>query len=176
MMALPDVKELQVRVGDTTRAGQLRMAPPVILPNDMFAGTPIKRIPNGFTFVRAEGPMQEKIGVFPVANDLGWAEESNEQMRQRIGRIFYSDLMILAMDKQVTLGEFLHVAQEKMQLLGPALGRIQTERYNPLFDRTFSLLWERGDIPPPPPEMLGEDGQLKIRVEFISPLAKAQKA
>jgi hypothetical protein len=175
MVALPDVKELQVRVRDTTRAGQLALDPPVLLPHDSFAGQPIKRIPGGFTFVRADGAMQDKIGVFPTAGNLPWSENEMEQMRQRIGRTFFSDLMLLAMDKQVTLGEFLHVAQEKMQLLGPFLGRLQTERYNPLFDRTFSLLWDQGRIPPPPPELVGEDGRLKYRVEYISPLAKAQK-
>lgn len=175
MIALPDAKELQVRVRDTTKAGQLRMAPPVLLPHDGFAGTTIRRTPNGFTFVRGEGAMQDKIGVFPVAGDLGWSEQSMEGMRQRIGRVFFSDLMLMAMDKQVTLGEFLHTAQEKMQMLGPFLGRLQTERYNPIFERTFHLLWDQGLIPPPPRALLAENGELKYRVDYISPLAKAQK-
>lgn len=175
MIALPDIKELQIRVRDTTKAGQLALDPPVLLPHDSFAGQPIKKVPGGLTFVRADGAMQDKIGVFPTAGNLPWSEQELEGMRQRIGRTFFSDLMLLAMDKQVTLGEFLQVAQEKMQLLGPFLGRLQTERYNPLFDRTFHLLWEQGKIPPPPPELIGEDGRLKYRVEYISPLAKAQK-
>jgi hypothetical protein len=175
MMALPDSKELQVRVRDTTKAGQLQLSPPVLLADDGFAGTPIKRIPNGYTFVRSEGRMQDKIGVFPTAGNLAWSEEGLDALRRRIGQTFYADLMTVAMDKQVTLGEFMEVAQEKMQFLGDALVRLQDERYKPLFDRVFSIQWEAGKFPPPPRELIGEDGWLKFKVEYISPMARAQK-
>jgi hypothetical protein len=175
MMALPDSKELQVRVRDTTKAGQLQLSPPVLLADDGFAGSPIKRIPGGYTFVRSEGRMQDKIGVFPTAANLAWSEEGLDGLRRRIGQTFYADLMSVAMDKKVTLGEFMEVAQEKMQFLGDALVRLQDERYKPLFDRVFHILWEAGKIPPPPRELIGEDGQLKFKVEYISPMARAQK-
>lgn len=175
MMALPDSKELQVRVRDTTRAGQLQLAPPVLLSDDGFAGSPIKRIPGGYTFVRSEGRMQDKIGVFPTAANLAWSEEGLDGLRRRIGQTFYSDLMSVAMDKQVTLGEFMEVAQEKMQFLGDALVRLQDERYKPLFDRVFQILWEAGKIPRPPLELIGDDGWLKFKVEYISPMARAMK-
>lgn len=175
IMALPDLKELQVRESDTTKARQLAMSPPVLLPSDGFAGLPIRRTPGGITFIRSDGSMSDKIGVFPTSSSLASHEQSNERMEARIGRIFFSDLMIMASDKEQTLGEFLHVAQEKMQLLGPFLGRLQTERYNPIFERTFSVLWEQGKIPQPPRELIGEDGYLKYKVDYISPLARAQK-
>ena len=175
MIALPDVKELQARTRDTSRAGQLALEPPVLLPNDGFAGMPIQRKPGGVSFVRMDGAMQDKIGVFPTASNLPWSEESMEKLRERIGRTFFSDLMILSQDRETTLGEFLQVAQEKMQLLGPFLGRLQTERYNPLFDRTFSVLWDQGWIPPAPPQIMGPGGYIKMKVDYISPLAKAQK-
>jgi hypothetical protein len=175
MMALPDSKELQIRTRDTTKAGQLQLSPPVLLADDGFAGTPIKRIPGGYTFVRSEGRMQDKIGVFPTAGNLVWSEQSMDGLRHRIGQTFYADLMSVAMDKKVTLGEFMEVAQEKMQFLGDALVRLQDERYKPLFDRTFHILWEAGKLPPPPRELIGEDGWLKFKVEYISPMARAQK-
>lgn len=176
MTALPDVKELQTRVTTTTMAGQLRMQPPMALSHDGFTGQTIKRVPGGYTFVRTDGGrVQDHIGQFPVAGDLNWSDKSIEDMQRHIRAIFYHDLMSLGMDKQVTLGEFLQMAQEKMQYLGEALGRLQYERRQPLFDRTFDILWDLGEVPPPPPELIGEDGHLKYRLEYISPLAKAQK-
>ena len=64
-------------------------------------------------------------------------------------------------------------------MLGPYVVRLQTERYNPLFDRTFDWLWDQGMVlkycGPPPRELIGQDGELKYKVEYVSLLAKAQK-
>ena len=181
MIALPDIKELQIRKRDTTKAGQLRLAPPAILANEGFAGVPIKRTPWGFTFANLDAgkKMQDMVASFPIPGDLGWSDSEMEQMRTQIKAVFFYDLMLMAIQKEVTLGEFMELAQEKMQLLGPYVGRLQTERYNPLFDRTFNLLWDQGKIltycGPPPRELIGPDGELKYKVEYVSPLAKAQK-
>lgn len=177
MEALPDIKELQQRVRDTSRAGQRALDPPLLLPHDGFAGAMIRKIPGGVNIIRSDGrPMQDKIGVFPTAANLPWAEDSNEGMRRGIRETYYYDLMSLYYDKSSTLGEFLEVAQDKMQTLGPCIERMQDEFHKPAFDRTFTVLWEQGLIPPPPREILGEDGQVKFKVIYKSPLALAQKA
>jgi len=172
MIGLPDVKMLQQMEQDILKAGQKKLSPPVLLPSDGFLG-PIKLTPNGINFYRGDASMQEKIGVFPAPEDLGYAEEKLEQKRNQIRRIFFNDLMVLAQDKETTATEFIQVAQEKMQMLGPFLGRLQTEKFNPLFDRTFNILWDAGEIPPPPPELIRAGGGIKI--DYISPLAIAQK-
>ncbi len=172
MIALPDVKMLQQMEQDILKAGQKKLSPPILLPSDGFLG-PIKLTPNGINFYRGDAAMQEKIGVFPAPEDLGYAEEKLEQKRNQIGRIFFNDLMLLAQDKEMTATEFVQVAQEKMQMLGPFLGRLQTEKFNPLFDRVFNILWDAGEIPPPPMELIRAGGGL--RIDYISPLAKAQK-
>jgi hypothetical protein len=173
MVALPDIKELQQKRQDILKAAQKKLSPPLLLPNDGFMGQPIRLTPSGINFINSDGNMNEKIGVFPVAQDLGYDEADMEATRNRIGRIFFNDLMILAQDKEVTATEFIQVAQEKMQMLGPFLGRLQTERYNPIFDRVFNILWDAGEIPPPPEVLIQNGGNL--RVEYISPLAKAQR-
>lgn len=171
MVALPDVKMLQTMESDILIAGQKKLSPPLLLPSDGFIG-PLRLTPTGINFFRGDGTAGDRIGVFPVPDDLGYAEEKMEQKRNQIGRIFFNDLMILAQDKEVTATEFVQVAQEKMQMLGPFLGRLMSEKYNPLFDRVFNLAWNAGVIPPPPKEMQG--GATKI--DYISPLAKAQRA
>lgn len=43
---------------------------------------------------------------------------------------------------------------------------------NPLIDRTFAIMQDKGLLPPPPQELSGAD----LRIEYISVLAQAQKA
>jgi hypothetical protein len=58
-----------------------------------------------------------------------------------------------------------------MRLLGPVLGRLQSEMLQPLISRVFGLLLRNGVLPPAPEELQGQD----IEIEYVSPLAKAQK-
>ena len=58
-----------------------------------------------------------------------------------------------------------------MRLLGPVLGRLQAELLQPLISRSFALLLRAGLLPQPPQELQGQD----IDIEYVSPLAKAQK-
>ncbi len=58
-----------------------------------------------------------------------------------------------------------------MRLLGPVLGRLQSELLQPLIDRCFALMLRQGSFTTPPEELQGLD----IDIEYVSPLAKAQK-
>jgi len=61
--------------------------------------------------------------------------------------------------------------EEKMRLLGPVLGRLQSELLQPLISRSFALLLRNGLLPAAPEQLQGQD----IDIEYVSPLAKAQK-
>ena len=71
----------------------------------------------------------------------------------------------------MTATEVLQRNEEKMRLLGPVLGRLQAELLQPLISRSFALLLGSGLLPPAPEELQGQD----IDIEYVSPLAKAQK-
>ena len=62
--------------------------------------------------------------------------------------------------------------EEKMRLLGPVLGRLQSELLKPLIDRAFSLILRKNLFRPAPEFLAGKD----IEIEYVSPLAKAQKS
>ena len=72
---------------------------------------------------------------------------------------------------QMTATEVLQRTEEKLRLLGPVMGRMQSELLSPLINRVFGILG-RQDKLPPLPEML-EGGNYAI--EFVSPLARAQR-
>ena len=58
-----------------------------------------------------------------------------------------------------------------MRLLGPVLGRLQSELLQPMISRSFTLLLREGLLPPAPEQLQGQD----IDIEYVSPLAKAQR-
>ena len=72
----------------------------------------------------------------------------------------------------MTATEVVQRQEERMRVISPALGRLMNEMLRPLIDRTFELML-RADMLPLPPEILqGVD----IDIEYVSPLARAQKS
>jgi hypothetical protein len=73
---------------------------------------------------------------------------------------------------QMTATEVVQRNEEKMRLLGPVLGRLQSELLRPMIDRTFAILLRKKLFKPAPEFLAGQD----IQIEYVSPLAKAQRA
>ena len=102
-------------------------------------------------------------------NSLGLNME--EQRRNAIRQAFYVDQLLLDAGPQMTATEVLSRQEQRMRLLGPVLGRLQSELLQPLIDRCFALMLRQGSFVTPPEELQGLD----IDIEYVSPLAKAQK-
>jgi len=101
--------------------------------------------------------------------------EDIKEKEARIDRHFYADLfmMITEMDRaQITATEIAERKEEKLLMLGSVLERLNNEALDPAIDRVFGIAERAGILPPAPPELSGQ----KLRVEYISVLAQAQKA
>ena len=59
------------------------------------------------------------------------------------------------------------------QILGPVVGRLQSELLNPLIGRVFMLM-HRSNKFTPPPEIVMQYGP-NLDIEYVSPLARAQR-
>jgi hypothetical protein len=94
-----------------------------------------------------------------------------EQRRNAIRQAFYVDQLLMSQGPAMTATEVLQRNEEKMRLLGPVLGRLQSELLQPLISRSFALLLRNGLLPAAPEQLQGQD----IDIEYVSPLAKAQK-
>lgn len=116
---------------------------------------------------------QRAYEVNPYITEL---REEIQQVSQRIDRAFYKNLFLmvseLADQPNITATQINTMREEKLLMLGPVLERLNEELLDPLISRTFNMMWKRGMIPPPPPEIQG----MPLRVEYISVLAQAQKA
>jgi hypothetical protein len=186
MTNLPDIKMLMEMVKVLMKAAQKIIDPPLLLPDDGFL-VPIKTVPGAQNFYRATGNGELKAletkGNIPIGIELVNA------MRQQILRGFYVEWMLMPSDpsdpaaagKGVTATYVLQQRDEKMRLLSPMLARLQAEFLGPLIDRVFAMLWRRSltmrfapgsPFRMPPAKLQG----VPLRVEYVSPIALAQKS
>ncbi len=169
MIALPFVKLLNEIWKTTIKAAQKQVDPPLLVSHDGFVN-PIRTFPGGLNVVRAD-EVTGKLMPFPVATNLAVTLDMIRDLQNNIRSIFFNDILQIVADTKMTATEVMQRTEERMRTMGPLLGRLQSEFLKPLIDRIFGIMWRRGRLPIPPPELQGQE----IDVEYVSPLAKAQK-
>jgi hypothetical protein len=93
------------------------------------------------------------------------------QLRTAIRQAYYSDQLQLQEGPQMTATE-VQVRYELMQrLLGPTLGRFQSEFLNPLIERVFGIMFRAGALLPIPDAIQ----EAKMDIEYVGPLARSQR-
>ena len=169
MTALPDVKMLNEMSKTTIKAAQKQVDPPLLVPDDGFL-LPVRTVPGGLNFYRSG--TRDRIEPLNIGanNPLGLNME--EQRRNSIRAVFYVNQLMMQDGPQMTATEVIQRNEEKMRLLGPVLGRLQSELLKPLIDRVFNILLRNNQLPQAPEFLSGQD----IEIEYVSPLAKAQKS
>ena len=169
MTALPDVKMLNEMSKTTIKAAQKQVDPPLLVPDDGFL-LPVRTVPGGLNFYRSG--TRDRIEPLNIGanNPLGLNME--DQRRDSIRAVFYVNQLMMQQGPQMTATEVIQRNEEKMRLLGPVLGRLQSELLKPLIDRVFAILLRNNMLPHAPEFLSGRD----IEIEYVSPLAKAQKS
>ena len=149
--------------------------PPLLLPASM-RGRELSMLPGGFTFVDGLGDSTSTVrSMWEVKTDLTALLMDIKDIRERIKRSFFTDLfLMLSTDAsdQRTAYEIAQRNQERLLMLGPIVTQTNTGVLGPLIDLVFDAAVKAGIVPPPPPELRGQD----LEIEFISLLAQAQKA
>ena len=164
--ALPDIKTLNKAVEIGLKAWAKAIDPPLLVQDDGVIGR-VRTTPAGITVVRHDG------AVKPLVMSSNWqvTDMKETQLRTAIRQSYYSDQLQLSDGPQMTATE-VQVRYELMQrLLGPTLGRFQSEFLNPLIERVFGIMLRSGAILPPP-EIIQES---KIDIEYVGPLARSQR-
>lgn len=170
-----DAKMLQVQYGDVSDGVSLSVRPP-LKSTEAALAYGINQIPGGVTVVEST----KEAGVDPlyqVQLNIRDAMSLTAETRQRIDKYYGADLfrMFDMMDKgQMTAREVIERSQEKLQILGPVVERMQYEFLSPIVERYFDILSQAGALPPLPPDLPNVEGQ-EIKLEYTSPLAQAQK-
>lgn len=169
MTALPEIKVLN-KMNETMLSGaQKAVDPPVQLPDDGIM-LPIVTKPGGINYYRAGTDAVIK----PIFADtrIDWGFELLKDRRQRIKDAYYVDQLKLDMDqKYMTATEVLQRTEESMRLLGPMLGRMQSEFLRPLIERVYAFMVARKMIQPAPAELQ----EKRLDVRYSSLIAKSQR-
>ena len=170
-----DSKALQLMEKDRLVAIELAVKPPVQASPDV-ANKGINMIPGGKTY-RAGNDKIEPL--FNVAANLQHLEATIEQQTERIKREYNANLFMMLdelSEKQMTAREVLERNQEKMAILGPVVQRMQFEFLGRIIERVYNILDRAHAFPEPEDLELAQTlaGQ-EIKIEYISPLAQAQK-
>jgi len=167
MNTLPDVKMLQQMAKTIIKAAQKVVDPPLQAEDDSVLG-PVRTVPGGLNFRR---PGSDPIAPLITGARIDIGLDMTRDLRERIREGFFIDQLQLNQGPQMTATEVLQRTEEKLRLLGPVLGRLQSEMLSPLINRVFGILSRLNKLPPPPESIEG----VEYSVEYVSPLARAQR-
>ena len=174
MDALPDCRMLQQMGVTTLKAIHKAVDPPMSVAAGL-RSVGLDLTPGGVNYVDS-APGQSPQAATPLLQinpDLGTARKAMESVQDQIRKGLYNDLFKLILEGRsgVTASEIAAREEEKLILVGPVLERLHDELFIPLMDRTFECMRDLDMLPPCPPELAGR----RLRVEFVSLLAQAQK-
>lgn len=173
MECLSDVKMINEMMKETIRAQQKATNPPMLIPDDGIIGS-LRLTPGGLNYFRSgQGDF-----IKPLQTDINLllSEQMMEGVRNRIRACFYVDQLKLQDGPQMTATEVMQRTEENNRLMGPVLGRQQSENLKPTVERVFEIADRRGLIPPAPAILKERLPGGKLGVKYRSMLAKAQLA
>jgi hypothetical protein len=174
MKALPFARILNAAAKTNLRAMMKHTDPPVAVPENAFI-MPFNANPRAVNYYN-KAKMDGKSDIFSFANfgDPKMGLTAIEYYSQQVKGLMYNDVF-LAFDgitKQMNNPEIMERINEKMTLLGPAVGRYISEFLNPVIERTIGILFRKGKLPLPPEEFLQDP---TYEIDFTSQLAQAQR-
>ena len=169
MVALPDVKMINLMSKTIIQAAQKMIDPPLLVPDDGFL-LPIRTQPGGLNFYRSGS--RDTITPLQTGANIPIGLNMEEQRRLAIRSAFFVDQLLSGNTPNMTATEVIQRQEERMRVIGPVLGRLMNEMLRPLIDRAFALML-RADMLATPPEILQG---IDVDIEYVSPLARAQKS
>lgn len=175
MEVLPDIKMLNEMEKTIIRAAHKEVDPPMLLADDNVLAGPFSMTPGALNWgaVSANGT-QLAVPLKTGANIMLGAELMDAK-RKIINDAFLVTLFqILVATPRMTATEVLERAQEKGILLGPIVGRQQSEFLGPMIERELDIAEAFGRLPPPPAVLADYGGEYEV--EYESPITRALKA
>lgn len=166
-----DVKALQKMEKDVLQGCAKGVNPPVSVPPEL-ERRGVNTSPGAVNVVSMGNAV---VPLYQVAQNVQQLEVKIQGMEQRIKDGLFNSLFLALLSQdnpQMTAREVAERHEEKLLMLGPVLERIHYELLDPLIDRVFSMAFHDGLIPPPPPQLAGQE----TAIEYVSILSQAQKA
>jgi len=173
MESLGDNMQLQLGEKRALQALEKMINPPMTAPTSL-RNSKASILPSDITYVDTREGQQGFRPAHEVNFRLEALESKQAQVRNRINEAFFVNLFLMLANsdrRQITAREIEERHEEKLLALGPVLEQLNQDLLDPLIDNTFEIMVRQGLVPEPPQELAG----MKLKVEYISVMAQAQK-
>lgn len=166
--AICDIKGLNIAKRTSWSIAQTSAEPPMKVSEDI---REVNLTPRGFTYLTSADQVIEPIRTgenYPITLQV------LEDMKQDIKDWFNVDFFLMLQQKtsQMTATEVMELQGEKAATLSNLIVNLN-EALLKIIQRSFDLMMKAGELPPVPLSLM--DKQTAMKVDFIGPLAQAQK-
>lgn len=173
MDVLPAIKTLNEEKKTLLKQGH-RATDPVLLAHDDGVLDSFSLKPGAINYGGVNADGRPLVHALPTGN-IAVGKDMMDDERSVINDAFLVTLFqILVETPTMTATEVLERTKEKGILLAPTVGRQQSEYLGPLIEREIDVLISQ-NLLPPMPQILAE-AQGEYRIEYDSPLTRAQRA
>ncbi len=155
--------------------------PPLVAYSDQRGA--IQRGPNGITYLESNrGDLRARMPqpLYTGVQNLPFTVDYQNQVRQVVNQHFHTDVFMMMSQlanaghsERMVVEQVMELQGEKAAILGTRVGNLQSEAFDPLIYRIYSIEAEAGRIPQPP-DILLETQHGPVEVEYLGPLAQAQ--
>jgi hypothetical protein len=155
-------------------AAHMAVEPPLNIPAELRGKVRIN--PRGENYYDETGrtisAIQMQQGGYPIGSDR--EAKVRESIRKHFMTDFFTLLSRAALEgRQLNVPQVLEMQGEKAVMLGTIIGRLNSECFDPFLDRVFQIEREAGRMPPPPDILLASPQ--RVQIEYVGPLAQAQR-
>lgn len=168
MVCLSDVLTLNQLVELVLKSAEKVVDPPILTTRRGVFGD-VDLSSGGLTTVAS----LQSLAPFESKARFDVSHLEKQQLQDSINRTFFMDQLQLKESPAMTATEVNVRFQLMQRLLGPTLGRLQSDWLDPLIERTFKILYRYGQLPEIP-QVVAEMGA-ELEIEYLGTMARAQK-
>ncbi len=167
-IALADILTLNEMVYLDQRATE-KAIDPAMMTTENGLMSDLDQDPSGLTVVSDMDSLRE----IPNNARFDVSIDRIERLSNSIDEAFYGDQLQLKESPAMTATEVERRWQIMQKMLGPTVGRIQSDLLDPLVQRTFNILLRAGQLPEMPSALAEADSEMDI--EYTGPIPRSQK-
>ena len=169
-LALPTVLTINELVKMVLEAAEKVIDPPSLV-RRRAAVTDLDLSPGGHVIV---DDINNSLKPYESASRFDVSALQVSDLRDMIRRLFHVDQLELKESPAMSATEVMVRYELMNRLLGPTMGRLQSDLLNPLVTNTFKMLFRAKQFPEPPRLVREMEGEM--RIEYTGPLSRAQKS
>ncbi len=172
VIALPTVKYLNAWMEVDKAAGE-KVVDPAWGVTELGLLSDLNNGPGEITVFRSK----DDVWVQESKANFAHSEKTIAELRQMIRDFFYFDQLQLKDSPQMTAEEAQIRYSLMQRILGAPLNSIESNLLSPMLRVCFGLALRAGRFPPMPPEVrqLVDEESSEISIEYLGPLARAQR-